>query len=83
MNQAALAAKRSRRIGHWGRGHGGRVAIVDGTTIAADVESLQGTLLCARGQEVTPPLRARLKTYVGNVGIKEQIKVFVPEEVAD
>ena len=57
--------------------------LLDGLTIAADVESIQGTLLCARGQEVTPSLRARLKTYLANIGIKEQIKVFVPAEMAD
>ena len=57
--------------------------LIDGTTIAADVESIGGTLLCARGQEVTPSLRARLRTYLSNIGIKEQIKIFVPEEMAD
>lgn len=57
--------------------------LLDGTFIAADVESLQGTLLCARGQEVTSSLRIRLRNYVGNLGIKEQIRVFVLEDMAD
>ncbi|MGD9127914.1 MAG: response regulator [Planctomycetia bacterium] len=57
--------------------------LIDGATIAADVESIGGTLLCARGQEVTPSLRARLKTYLSNIGIKGKIKIFVPEEMAD
>lgn len=56
--------------------------LIDGTIIAADVESIGGTLLCARGQDVTPSLRARLKTYVANIGIKGRVKIFVPEEMA-
>jgi len=57
--------------------------LVDGAILADDVRSINGTLLCARGQEVTPSMRARLKTYVANVGIQELIKVFVPLEQAD
>lgn len=57
--------------------------LIDGAIVANDVLSLQGTLLCAKGQEVTPSLRARLKHYVANLGIQGLIKIMVPEEVAD
>lgn len=50
----------------------------DGLVLASDVRSLAGTLLCAKGQEVTPSLRARLRNYLVNVGISSAIEVFVP-----
>lgn len=56
--------------------------LVDGLTLAEDVRSIHGTLLCARGQEVTPSMRARLRTYMANVGVQGPIKVFVPAEMA-
>jgi len=61
----------------------GRIAnLVDGLTLAADVRSLQGTLLCSRGQEVTVSMRARLRNYAVNVGIQMPIQVFVPVEMS-
>ncbi|OHB67422.1 MAG: hypothetical protein A2V70_17360 [Planctomycetes bacterium RBG_13_63_9] len=57
--------------------------LVDGSILADDVLSINGTLLCAKGQEVTPSMRARLAVYVANVGIKEQIKLFVPVKPTD
>ena len=53
--------------------------LIDGTILADDVKSISGALLCARGQEVTPPMRARLKSYVANVGVQTPIKIFVPD----
>ena len=57
--------------------------LIDGAIVADDVLSLQGTLLCAKGQEVTPSLRARLKNYIANIGIQGSIKVMVPKEAGD
>ncbi|MBN2021694.1 MAG: response regulator [Pirellulales bacterium] len=56
--------------------------LIDGLVLADDIRSINGTLLCARGQEVTSSMRARLRTYVANVGVQDQIKVFVPLELA-
>jgi response regulator RpfG family c-di-GMP phosphodiesterase len=52
--------------------------LVDGMTLAADVTSLQGTLLCAKGHEVNSALRLRLKNYACNIGIRGPIEVFLP-----
>ncbi len=49
----------------------------DGMILAEDVRTMQGTLLCAKGQEMTPSMRARLRNYVANIGIGSPIKVFV------
>ncbi|MBN1908943.1 MAG: response regulator [Pirellulales bacterium] len=57
--------------------------LIDGMVLADDVKSINGTLLCARGQEVTSSMRARLKTYVANVGLKDLAKVFVPLDLAE
>jgi hypothetical protein len=50
----------------------------DGMVLAADVRSLQGTLLCAKGHEVTPATRVRLRNYVCNLGLRGSIEVFAP-----
>lgn len=52
--------------------------LVDGMVLAADVRSLQGTLLCTKGQEVNAAIRARLRNYLTNVGIRGTIQVFMP-----
>ena len=57
--------------------------LVDGMLLARDVATMQGTLLCAKGQEVTPALRVRLRDYVSNVGIRGPIEVFVPADMAE
>ncbi len=55
----------------------GVAGLVDGAILAEDVRSIHGTLLCAKGQEVTPAMRARLASYLVNVGVQTPIKVFV------
>jgi hypothetical protein len=54
----------------------------DGVILADDVRSIDGTRLFAKGQEVTPPIRARLRNYAVNVGIQEPVKIFVSAEMA-
>jgi len=55
-------------------------ALFDGAVLADDVYSISGTLLCAKGQEVTPSMRMRLRNYYINVGIQMPIKIFAPIE---
>jgi hypothetical protein len=55
----------------------------DGMILAADMRSLQGTLLCAKGHEVNPALRVRLRNYVCNVGLRGAIEVFMPRDYVD
>jgi response regulator RpfG family c-di-GMP phosphodiesterase len=52
--------------------------LFDGAVLADDVQSQTGTLLCSKGQEVTPSMRARLRNYGLNVGIQMPIKIFMP-----
>lgn len=52
--------------------------LADGMLLARDVTSMQGTLLCAKGQEVTRAVRLRLRNYAYNLGINGPIKVFIP-----
>jgi HD domain len=54
----------------------------DGTILADDLYSIKGTLLCSKGQEVTSSMKARLKNYVFNVGIRGSIRIFLPVEGA-
>ncbi len=56
--------------------------LVDGAILADDVRSIRGTLLCARGQEITPSMRARLKSYLANVGVQGPIPICVPIDKA-
>lgn len=56
--------------------------LIDGAILAEDVRSTHGTLLCAKGQEVTASLRARLKNYLANVGLQGPVKVFLSPELA-
>jgi response regulator RpfG family c-di-GMP phosphodiesterase len=57
--------------------------LVDGMILADDVKSMRGTTLCAKGQEITPAIRFRLKNYVINVGLARPISVFAsPDEVS-
>ena len=56
--------------------------MVDGAVLADDVRSIHGTLLCARGQEVNPSMRARLKSYLTNVGVQGPIKILVSADEA-
>lgn len=57
--------------------------LTDGMIVARDIRSTKGTLLCARGQELTSAMRLRLRNYAVNVGIADPIKIFVPIEMAD
>jgi len=57
--------------------------LVDGAILADDVKTVLGTLLCAKGQEVTSSMRARLINYSANVGIQTPIKVLVPIDTND
>jgi len=52
--------------------------LVDGLILADNVYSVNGTLLCSKGQEITPAIRFRLRNYAVNVGIARPIRVFVP-----
>jgi response regulator RpfG family c-di-GMP phosphodiesterase len=57
--------------------------LVDGLTLADDIRTASGTLVCAKGQEVTRAMRFRLRNSWTNLGIQSLIKVFVPLEMAD
>ncbi len=57
--------------------------LIDGLTLADDIITDSGTLLCARGQEVTRAMRFRLRNYSTNVGIQSPVKVFMPVEMAN
>jgi response regulator RpfG family c-di-GMP phosphodiesterase len=56
--------------------------LADGVVLADDVKSLGGTLLCAKGQEVTPSTRARLKSFAAGVGIQGPIKILVSSGIS-
>ncbi len=49
-----------------------------GMLLAEDVISLRGMLLVAKGQEISPVLMTRLRTFAGIGGVQEPIKVLVP-----
>ncbi len=57
--------------------------LADGMILASNVRSTQGTLLCAKGQELTHAMRLRLSNYCINVGVSGPVRIFVPIEVAD
>ena len=56
--------------------------LADGMFLAKDVKSKQGTLLCAKGQEVTRAVRLRLRNYACNLGINGPVAVFVPIDIS-
>jgi hypothetical protein len=55
----------------------------DGMILAADLKSILGTLLCAKGTEVNSALRMLLRNYACNQGICGSIKVFMPIDMAN
>lgn len=55
----------------------------EGMILADDVRSINGTLLCTKGQQVTRSMLACLRNYVINVGVQLPIKVFVPASDAE
>ena len=50
----------------------------DGMFLAADLKSRQGTLLCAKGAQINPALRLRLRNFACNLGLCGSVKVFMP-----
>jgi len=48
--------------------------------LAENVMTKAGTLVIAKGQEVTPSVKVRLKNFSKNVGIREPFKVLIPIE---
>lgn len=57
--------------------------LTPGMVLAADVRSLQGTLLCAKGHEVSRATCVRLRNFVCNLGLQGSIEVFVPDGCAE
>jgi response regulator RpfG family c-di-GMP phosphodiesterase len=57
-------------------------ALVDGLTLAEDIRTASGTLICAKGQEITRAIRLRLRNSWTNLGIPSAIKVFMPLDLA-
>jgi response regulator RpfG family c-di-GMP phosphodiesterase len=49
-----------------------------GMLLAEDVQSQKGMLLISQGQEVTPVMVTRLRTFASISGVQEPIKVLVP-----
>ncbi len=49
-----------------------------GMVIAEDIQARTGTIIIARGHEVTPRLLQRLQNFASGVGIKEPMRMFVP-----
>jgi response regulator RpfG family c-di-GMP phosphodiesterase len=56
--------------------------LTDGLTLADDIRTASGTLLCAKGQETTRAIRFRLRNSWGDLGIPPTIRVFMPLEMA-
>jgi|YNPNPStandDraft_1061719.scaffolds.fasta_scaffold00435_8 response regulator RpfG family c-di-GMP phosphodiesterase len=52
--------------------------LTDGMILDEDVWTLTDTLLVTKGQEVTPLMRKRLKSFAETVGLKEPLRVLVP-----
>jgi hypothetical protein len=57
--------------------------LVDGLTLAENIKTINGTLVCARGQDVTRAMRFRLRNFSANIGIQATVRVFVPFAMAD
>ncbi len=57
--------------------------LVEGVTLAEDIKTVNGTIVCAGGQEVTRSVRLRLRNFATNIGIQSSVKVFVPSDMAD
>lgn len=56
--------------------------LADGFTLAEDIKTHNGTLVCASGQEVTRAVRYRLKNFSANIGLHSSVRVFVPKDMA-
>ena len=48
--------------------------------VAEEVKAANGTVVIAKGLEVTPSLRERLKAHADSAGIREPIKIYLPAE---
>lgn len=57
--------------------------LADGMILADDVCSINGALLCAKGQQVSRSMRACLRNFAINVGVQFPLKVFVPASGAE
>ncbi|HUT94764.1 MAG TPA: HD domain-containing phosphohydrolase [Thermoguttaceae bacterium] len=55
----------------------------DHAIVAEEIRSRAGTILNAKGLEVTPSLRQRLNAYAKSVGIQGPIKILVPADKTD
>jgi len=58
-------------------------ALVDGLVLAEDIRTSSGTLICAKGQEITRAIRLRLRNSWTNLDIPAAVKVFMPVQLAD
>jgi response regulator RpfG family c-di-GMP phosphodiesterase len=54
----------------------------DHDILAEDVRTPSGLLLIARGQEVTPTLRALLQLHASTAGFQERVAMYVPLDVS-
>jgi len=52
-----------------------------GMVVVEDVRATTGLLVLARGQEVTEPLRQRLRHFAQAIGIQEPIRAYVPRRL--
>jgi response regulator RpfG family c-di-GMP phosphodiesterase len=50
-----------------------------GMVLAQDVRTKLGSLIVARGQEVTPSLLERIRNFSPGMGVQEPIRVLIPE----
>lgn len=55
----------------------------EGLVLADDIRTVGGTLVCAKGQEVTRAMRLRLRNFLANIGIQACVRVFMPLETAE
>jgi len=56
--------------------------LVDGLTLAENIVTNSGTLVLARGQEISRAMRLRLRNFSANVGVQPSVRVFVPLDLA-
>ena len=57
--------------------------LADGLTLADDINTVNGTLVFAKGQEINRAVRMRLRNFLTNMGIRPSVRVFVPLEMTD
>jgi response regulator RpfG family c-di-GMP phosphodiesterase len=57
--------------------------LLPGMVFLADVRSVSGALLIARGHEVTPSLLERIRNFSGGRGVVEPLRVLMPPQLVD